>query len=75
MALPVNGVVTYESEVQKFIINHRNDEKRLNQSLFQLLSCYVGNRHHEEGDTERKFDLFQTIAAAFNNLLPSFRLI
>jgi hypothetical protein len=50
------------------------EPNRLNQALFEVLACYVGNKIHQEGSTERKFDLYQTMAASFNNLIPSFRL-
>ena len=69
-----NGVIQYQSEVHRFISIHLDDEKKLNESLFELLCCYVGNKIHEEGDVERRFDLLQTIAVSFNNLVRNFKL-
>jgi hypothetical protein len=62
-----------ESEIHRFIL-HQN-ENQLAESLWQLLSCIVGDTLSEIQEPEKKFQLFQTAAVKFMNLRTNFILI
>ena len=62
-----------ESEVHK-LIREMTSIKDLNESLFNLVCCYVGNAFHIENDPERRFNMFETISAKFRTLLNGLQL-